>query len=238
DLNDQKHIVRARKGQGVEIVPRLDERQIRLIITQDGSRVPARTTRFAGSELLVIEPELVTWDAAIESYPIILQSDSPWNVSATISTPKGFIADVSTLTASLDNSSVALQFTLTDTATEFTPMGLSYKLTHKRTTVSYSSQVESVLDRLGSPHALSVLECGVTVTTSRRGSKVYSLSLAVGAKAGLRVMAVDISSISSLKLLGEMLWDGTKYTARFTLKRRPTQVLMVSSDWGYATCSP
>lgn len=30
DLDDQEHLVRARQGQRVEIVPRLDERQIRL----------------------------------------------------------------------------------------------------------------------------------------------------------------------------------------------------------------
>ncbi len=50
------------------------QKHLQQIVKADGKKVPGKTTRLTGSELLIIEPEFVVWDATEQLYPFVLDS--------------------------------------------------------------------------------------------------------------------------------------------------------------------
>jgi hypothetical protein len=91
------------------------------IVKVDGKKVPGKTTRLTGSELLIIEPEYVVWDDPEQLYPFVFESIGDWGVSATVTPPNGFVSDYKELSAEVDNEVEAVQFTITEVGSDFVP---------------------------------------------------------------------------------------------------------------------
>jgi hypothetical protein len=216
------------------------QRTLRLIVTANGSAIPARTQRFTGSELLVVEPELVVWDSAIESYPIIFESDSAWSVSVSIDPPEGLVADHETLSASVEGATAAVQFTLADIATEFTPVALAYSVAHDGARQTLTSLVETLARRLDDPDRITITRCEAVAFSARRGRRSHALTLEATSdrQPDVALGAVDVSGPGSLRLLGLLPWAGSDYEATFMVRNAPSLVLVVSSRWGFALCAP
>jgi hypothetical protein len=219
-------------------------KRMQLIVTADGSEVPARTIVKTGSELIIVEPELVVWDSAIEEYPIILESDSLWNTTTTIEPPPGFVADATTLSTMVDGGSAVLQFTLYDTATEFTPVALHHDVAHGKVRHNFMTQVDTLKAQSGEADRLAIARCEAAPISRRRtpGGKHFTLQVAATSdRAGdVRLAALDATDPAAPRLLGRLAWDPAAgaYVGDFNVKGEPASILIVSSGWGRATCTP
>ncbi|MHC4622807.1 MAG: hypothetical protein ACYS4W_02780, partial [Planctomycetota bacterium] len=69
----------------------LKQKYLQQIVKADGKKVPARTTRRTGSELLIIEPEFVVWDDTQQLYPFVFESVGDWGVTVAVTPPEGFV---------------------------------------------------------------------------------------------------------------------------------------------------
>lgn len=219
-------------------------KRMQLIVTADGSEVPARTIVKTGSELLIIEPELVVWDSAIEAYPIVLESDSLWNTTTTIEPPPGFVADATTLSTMVDGGSAVIQFTLYDTATEFTPVALRHDVSHGKVRHNFMTHVETLKAPSGEADRVAIARCEASPVSRRRtpGGKLFTLEVAATSDraGGVRLAALDATDPASPRLLGRLSWDPAAgaHVGDFRVKDEPASILIVSSGWGRAACTP
>ena len=83
--------------------------------------MPAKSKRFTGSDLLVIEPEYVEWSSDTELYPFVFDSVGDWDVTTSVTPPEGFVSDYDALSATVDSDVKAVQFTITDVGSKWVP---------------------------------------------------------------------------------------------------------------------
>ncbi len=220
----------------------LVQKRVQLIVTSLGQEIPARTIRKTGSELLIIEPELMTWDSAIETYPVILESDSLWSVTTSIQPPTGIVADQTTLSATVNGGTATVQFTLYDTATDYTPVRLDHTVSHAGLTETFSTLADSLLTRQGGPDQVKITLCQASLVTRKGVGKSYTLTLGATSDRGSGVWmgAVDLSNLPAIRPLGMLTYNPAtlRYEGTYDVKRKPSRILVLSSGWGYATCSP
>ena len=98
----------------------------------DGATVAAKSKKFTGSELLIIEPEYIEWSSETEVYPFVFDSVGDWEVTTSVTPPEGFVADYNSLSADVTNESEAVQFTITDVGSKWIPTKVTHKLRHKK----------------------------------------------------------------------------------------------------------
>ncbi len=100
------------------------------IVRTDGSKIPGKTTRLTGSELLIIEPEYVLWDDTEQLYPFVFETIGEWGVTVTVDPPEGFLADYELLSEDVDNELEAVQFTITELGSDLVPTGTTFQVHH------------------------------------------------------------------------------------------------------------
>jgi len=118
------------------------QKHLQLIVTSRGERVPAKTTRRTGSELLIIEPEEIVWDETQELYPFVLDAVGGWTATSTVTPPEGFVSDFQQLTEHVADGVEGVQFTLTDVGSDWVP-------TQTRHTLRHNGRSEVVLGEVG-----------------------------------------------------------------------------------------
>ncbi len=96
-----------------------------------GRKLPARWTRLTGSELLIVEPEVMIWDEAEQLYPFGLEAIGDWRVTASVTPPKGFVSDADSLSTEVDDNLAALQFTITEVGSDLVPTRTRFDVWHK-----------------------------------------------------------------------------------------------------------
>jgi hypothetical protein len=69
------------------------EKYLQVIVNAKNEKLPGKSRKLTGSELLIIEPEYVEWSEGSELYPFIFQSIGDWSVTTSIEPPEGFVAD-------------------------------------------------------------------------------------------------------------------------------------------------
>ncbi len=116
-------------------------KHLQQIVKANGKKVPGKTTRLTGSELLIIEPEFVVWDDVDQLYPFVFESVGDWGVTASVSPPEGFISDYEALSAVVDNELEAVQFTITEVGSDLEPTGTTFDVTHKGRNIKVKSSV-------------------------------------------------------------------------------------------------
>lgn len=104
-------------------------------------KVPGKTTRRKGSDLLITEPEFVLWDSEEEQYPFVFETIGEWGITASVSPPEGFVADYSSLEAEVANEMEAVQFTITDVGSKWKETEVKYKIKHKGKTETIKSKI-------------------------------------------------------------------------------------------------
>jgi hypothetical protein len=107
----------------------------------DGEKVPGKTKKLKGSELLITEPEYVEWDSAQETYPIVFESIGDWQVATSVTPPEGFEADYKSLDAEVTNEMETVQFTITDKGSSWKETEVKYKIKHKKKTQTLESEI-------------------------------------------------------------------------------------------------
>jgi hypothetical protein len=120
----------------------LKQKHLQQIVKADGKKVPGKTLRRTGSELLVIEPEFIEWTGLQEFYPFVFESVGDWEVTTSVSPPKGFVTDYDSLSEQVVNEAEAVQFTITDFGSDWVP-------TEGKHTVSHRGRRQVILSRVG-----------------------------------------------------------------------------------------
>jgi hypothetical protein len=119
-------------GRQVDIYPGSEEFiNLQAIKKCDNKTVPAKSRKFTGSELLLIEPEYVEWSSESELYPFIFESVGDWTVNTSITPPEGFVADNESLSAEVTNEVEVVQFTITDIGSCWVPTEVMHRIKHK-----------------------------------------------------------------------------------------------------------
>ena len=96
-----------------------------------GRHMGGKCYRFTGSELLVVEPEEVTWDGTEQQYPFVFDSQGDWEVTVSVAPPEGFVADYDELSETVASDLRAVQFTITELGSDLVPTQTSFDITHK-----------------------------------------------------------------------------------------------------------
>ncbi len=123
----------------------LKQKHLQQIVKADGKKVPGKTTRRTGSELLIIEPEFVVWDDTQQLYPFVFDTVGDWNVSVSVAPPEGFVADQDELSEQVDNALEAVQFTITELGSELVPTETTFEISHKGRRETVHSRVGIML---------------------------------------------------------------------------------------------
>jgi len=108
----------------------------------NGKSNPGKTTKLTGSLLLITEPEFIEWDGTQELYPFVFESLGDWKVTTTIVPPEGFVADKSSLTATVKNEIEAVQFTVKDVGSRWIETNVTF-------TVEHQKKVKALKDKVG-----------------------------------------------------------------------------------------
>ena len=95
------------------------------------TKVPGKTKKVKGSELLITEPEYIQWESSQETYPFVFESIGDWQVETAVTPPEGFTADYKALEAQVTNEIEAVQFTVTDVGSSWKETGVKFKIKHK-----------------------------------------------------------------------------------------------------------
>jgi len=106
------------------------QKYLQQIIKADGQKVPGKTTRLTGSELLIIEPEYVVWDDPEQLYPFVLETVGEWDVTVSVAPPDGFIADHEQLWTLVTDELDAVQFTITEVGSDLVPTQTTFDVVH------------------------------------------------------------------------------------------------------------
>ena len=118
------------------------QKHLQQIVKADGKKVPGKTSRRTGSELLVIEPEFIEWTGSQELYPFVFETVGDWEVTTAVTPPEGFVSDYDVLAELVVNEVEAVQFTITDIGSDWVP-------TEARHTVSHNGRRQVILSRVG-----------------------------------------------------------------------------------------
>ena len=130
-------------GRLVDVSPGVDDYQyFQVIKTSDQKTHPAKSKRFTGSDLLVIEPEYVEWSSDTELYPFVFDSVGDWAVTTSVTPPEGFVSDYDSLSATVNSDVKAVQFTITDVGSKWVPTKITHKIKHKKNKeITFTSDV-------------------------------------------------------------------------------------------------
>lgn len=101
-----------------------------VLTRMDGSLVSGKYKERQGSLLLIIEPEYIEWDSEQETYPFVFESLGDWTVTTSVAPPEGFVADNEALTAKVNDTLTAVQFTITDVGSDWVSTSVEYDVTH------------------------------------------------------------------------------------------------------------
>jgi len=107
-------------------------KHLMVMLKADKKKVPGKTKRLKGSELLITEPEYVEWDDSQELYPFVFESVGDWGVSTSVIPPEGFVSDNESLSADVANELEVVQFTITDVGSKWKSTCVCQKITHKK----------------------------------------------------------------------------------------------------------
>ena len=118
------------------------QKHLQQIVKADGKKVPGKTSRRTGSELLVIEPEFIEWTGSQELYPFVFETVGDWEVTTAVTPPEGFVSDYDALAELVVNEVEAVQFTITDIGSDWVP-------TEAKHTVSHNGRRQVILSRVG-----------------------------------------------------------------------------------------
>lgn len=121
------------------------QKHLQQIVKADGQIVPAKTTRFTGTELLIIEPEYVVWDDTEQLYPFVFETDGDWDVTTSVTPPEGFVSDYDALSASVDSDIQAVQFTIDEVGSDLVPTKTQFDIQHKGRSIQYLDKVDIFL---------------------------------------------------------------------------------------------
>ena len=142
------------------------EKYLQVIIKAGGNKVPGKSKRLKGSELLIIEPEYVEWDGTQEYYPFVFESIGDWTVTTSVSPPEGFVAGQDSLSEEVNTELEAVQFTITDVGTKWNePTEVTHTVTHKKKKKKIKSKVYQKLSK-GKAKKL-----GLDIYGNRKGKK-------------------------------------------------------------------
>jgi hypothetical protein len=109
------------------------------------TKLPAKSTRRTGSELLIIEPEFVVWDGSTQLYPFIFESVGAWDVTAGVTPPEGFVSDYDSLLATVDGELGAVQFSITEEGSDLVPTETTFEVKHNGHSEMIPSKVDIML---------------------------------------------------------------------------------------------
>jgi len=123
------------------------EKKLNVMILPNGDKAPGLTRRLTGSELLITQPEYIEWDSTEEYYPFVFESMGDWGVTTTIEPPEGFAADYDSLSATVDNETEAVQFTVTDLGSSWVETGVTYDIEHKKKKIKIKDKIGIKLDK-------------------------------------------------------------------------------------------
>ncbi len=115
---------------------------LRVIVDSNGDVRAGKYKKQTGSLLYIVEPEYIEWDSTQELYPFVLESEGDWTVTTSVTPPEGFVADQPSLTEEVTTEVKAVQFTLTDVGSLWTPTGVCELITHNGQTEGSWSTVE------------------------------------------------------------------------------------------------
>ena len=118
------------------------QKHLQQIVKADGKKVPGKTSRRTGSEVLVIEPEFIEWTGSQELYPFVFETVGDWEVTTAVTPPEGFVSDYDVLAELVVNEVEAVQFTITDIGSDWVP-------TEAKHTVSHNGRRQVILSRVG-----------------------------------------------------------------------------------------
>ena len=91
------------------------------------------------------EPEFVVWDGTVQDYPFIFETVGDWGVTTSVAPPEGFVADYSSLSAFIESTIAAVQFTITEVGSDLVPMGTTFEVSHKGRRETIHSKVDIFL---------------------------------------------------------------------------------------------
>jgi hypothetical protein len=97
---------------------------------QEKKLLAGTTRRERGSDLLITEPEFVTWDSTEELYPFVFEAVGDWDVTTSVSPPEGFTADYDSLSAEVVDEVEAVQFTIVDVGSKWEETDVTVELDH------------------------------------------------------------------------------------------------------------
>lgn len=133
-----------RRAPGVECGEVL-KRRLRLLVTPRGKRIAAKIRRYTGSELIVVEPDLMVWDEEVQEYPYGFESEGDWGVEASIEVPEGFVSDEEQLSDEVVDTTKGLQFTVTEVGSDLVPTKTTFKIRHNGRVIEVPSDVGIML---------------------------------------------------------------------------------------------
>ncbi len=114
------------------------------------TKLPGKSMRQTGSELLIIEPEFIVWDGSTQLYPFIFESVGAWDVTAGLAPPEGFVSDYDSLSITTVDSdlttgiseSVAAQFSVTEVGSDLVPTQTTFEVNHNGVSEMIPSKVD------------------------------------------------------------------------------------------------
>ena len=112
-------------------VKKIPLHEIRLF---SGKRVAGRSLEEFGSDLDMVQPEEMEWTEDETLYPVILVAEGDWAVTTSIATPSGFVPEESALSTAVADTTSAMQFSIVDIGSEWTPTTLTHVVKHMGTT--------------------------------------------------------------------------------------------------------
>jgi hypothetical protein len=118
------------------------KKHLQQIIRVDGRKIPGKTQRLTGSELLIIEPEFIVWDEVQQPYPFVFESVGEWGVSVSVTPPEGFEADYDELSTEVNNDLTSVQFTIVEVGSDLVP-------TQTRFQVRHNGRIRTVVSQVG-----------------------------------------------------------------------------------------
>ena len=122
-------------------------RTLILLTNYRGKKLPGKSTKLTGSELLIIQPEYVEWTSNEEIYPFGFESLGDWDVDVSIEPPEGFVPDQDALSETVTSNLKAVQFTITDVGSKWKPTKVKFKVKHKGKTTTIKSDVKVKLSK-------------------------------------------------------------------------------------------
>ena len=82
-----------------------------------------------GSYLAIVQPEFMDFTENQEQYPFVMVAEEgDWNVSTSVTPPEGFIPDEPALGSAAPRTVTAMQFTVTDIASEWTETTVNHTI--------------------------------------------------------------------------------------------------------------